>query len=464
MKKIILENIGQSISLSDGEDYSGINSINVFIGNNGSGKTKTIKNIINTISEKKYDIAGIDLKGDFGKTKIIYFTPSPYHEKIKSNRIFFDSSKIARHASLENITSFDNILPGNKNFIPQVKISCNLRSLCSKLFYAVLNENFDISDCHPLFEIIINLKKHLPFKSNAHVTNFDIDNKSIFYKKNFLRECIDYIKHRINDQPEILPALCFLDRTTASKSIFFDNFIKILDNDYFGAPYKLHEIYNDNDFDHLSYLFRNSNVNIEFSADIAEARLNTHEDRYLIDSLITKGIAYHSMGMVSSGEACLYNQILIFSEEIRKHKYKGKDVIVFIDEGDMLLHISWQRNYITIISDLMGKLKNQYSLNELHLIFATHSPFLVSDISGKHVVNFNENYSGERVKSFGVPVHLLIQQEFGGELIGDISCRKIEKIISEGDINSKYINEIEDEFLRNAIINEIGLKNDNKNK
>lgn len=88
---------------------------------------------------------------------------------------------------------------------------------------------------------------------------------------------------------------------------------------------------------------------------------------------------------LSSGEMAFLN---LFSKtnkllNLIKCRRDVKGVILMLDEADMLLHPEWQRNYI---NHLVNFLKESYNDIYIHLLIATHSPIILSDIPKQNII------------------------------------------------------------------------------
>jgi hypothetical protein len=61
----------------------------------------------------------------------------------------------------------------------------------------------------------------------------------------------------------------------------------------------------------------------------------------------------------------------------------GKDFVILIDEPDLHLHLDWQKKYIQKLIDVFSTLDTDI---KLHFIIATHSPFIISDLSSECII------------------------------------------------------------------------------
>ena len=61
---------------------------------------------------------------------------------------------------------------------------------------------------------------------------------------------------------------------------------------------------------------------------------------------------------------------------------KSKNITILLDEADLKLHLEWQRQFI---NDLVEFLKS-YSDKNFYVLYATHSPMILSDITDDRIV------------------------------------------------------------------------------
>lgn len=86
-----------------------------------------------------------------------------------------------------------------------------------------------------------------------------------------------------------------------------------------------------------------------------------------------------------------------FSREFAKHLESGW--IVVLDEVEVTLHPEWQRG---LVADLLTEFNKYFKGFNVHFIFATHSPIILSDIPKGNIVFLDEG-------------HKVVESNFGGE-------------------------------------------------
>ena len=122
--------------------------------------------------------------------------------------------------------------------------------------------------------------------------------------------------------------------------------------------------------------------------------------------------------------------------ELNKYLSYGNNVFTLIfDEIESSLHPNWQKSYIKETIETIQQTECFY-----HLIFITHSPFILSDIpkenvifleKGKQVYPFEDNQ-----QTFGANIHTLLSHGFFMKdgLMGEFAKDKIDTVI-------KYLNQ-----------------------
>lgn len=159
---------------------------------------------------------------------------------------------------------------------------------------------------------------------------------------------------------------------------------------------------------------------------------------------------------LASGLRALVDQFALIDDAIKKAVNESYgSVLLLIDEGDAYLHLDWQRRYVSLINKYLGGLKRRYKLDSLQLVLATHSPLLAADIPGEFVTNLD---SPSKMKTFAAPLEEVIAESFDSSSLGEFAAEKINgvyrrmqnSIFTEEDSN--IINAIGDVAIRAALL------------
>ena len=124
-----------------------------------------------------------------------------------------------------------------------------------------------------------------------------------------------------------------------------------------------------------------------------------------------------------------------------------ENILLLIDEGENFLHPNWQKKYISFIVQFI---QDNFSDKKIHIIFTSHSPFLLSDIPKQNII-FLDTYEDGKCKvlkhdevmnkkqTFGANIHTLLSDSFFMDdgLMGEFAKGKINEIIDFHNITKK---------------------------
>ncbi|MFK5975158.1 MAG: AAA family ATPase [Sulfurovum sp.] len=174
---------------------------------------------------------------------------------------------------------------------------------------------------------------------------------------------------------------------------------------------------------------------------------------------------------LSTGEKQLLKFIVNFTDTLIDTKYGNR--IIFLDEVETSFHPLWQKNFIAIIIKLIINIKEKNLIplkNKFHLIFTTHSPFLLSDIPKQNIIFLDTDENGnckvvnglkDKKQTFGANIHTLLSDGFfmEGGLMGEFAKAKIDEVITL--LNKEHLEKDELKFCEQiiSIIGEPIVKN-----
>lgn len=162
--------------------------------------------------------------------------------------------------------------------------------------------------------------------------------------------------------------------------------------------------------------------------------------RKLMDYLI-----FNFTPRLSSGEMSLltlFSRLLRQLQSIRRYSTK-KNVLVFLDEAETTLHPGFQREVVRLLIWFGREIVNWVNM---HVIFATHSPIILSDIPMGNVAFINKDSSGKVIfdnvhkgETFGAHVFDLYRQSFflSKGTIGSFATDKIDSLLKKLNSDSK---------------------------
>jgi energy-coupling factor transporter ATP-binding protein EcfA2/FtsZ-binding cell division protein ZapB len=144
-----------------------------------------------------------------------------------------------------------------------------------------------------------------------------------------------------------------------------------------------------------------------------------------------------------------------FLDEETSQREEIKNFIVLLDEIDIGFHPNWQKRAIQYVCDFLRLIPEK----KFHLVFTTHSPFLISDLPNKNIIFLkkDENSNCKNVsknielKTFGANIHTLLSNGFfmSNGLMGKFAKSKINEVINnlhnkQNSLSQKQIRSIID--------------------
>jgi len=181
-----------------------------------------------------------------------------------------------------------------------------------------------------------------------------------------------------------------------------------------------------------------SNIDLEFSKNIWEM------GNSLLN--IMDVLHFNWKPELSTGQESFLFQFSNFYTTIINSK--NKNLLILVDEGETTLHPQWQKMYVKYMIDFFT---NNFSEKKFHLVFSSHSPFLLSDIPKQNII-FLDRYKKkdkeviaekqlegnckvvdglkEKKQTFGANIHTLLSDSFFMEdgLMGEFAKNKIMQI------------------------------------
>lgn len=483
-----------------------IDSINLIIGNNGTGKTTLIKSMIK-------DLAGDDSPTEFiaeGITErmgIIYYTAAPFHKIMRNMEngsvAFLDASaKFIQtggflHAAREYIEIAQSLEIAND--LKSVQIF-DLREAAFTLANSLFGNNAPKDDMfapgglNETFKELRSLnlsyartRKYLQENEAEQATRkYYQDEDAALNLNHFaegLNEELQYIAKRIDHvRSEI--ATFFLVECRRARDIenitdWIATVCVLRDNP---SPAGIRELAKrlligersrTNISSTSKRLIRNKEIVGEFlslisrsgagevqdSGDFVEIHVETpillrsSPKKAVIEDAFKKGLIRIGFDAISSGQAAILHQMINISSAARQLVAMGKRrLLVFIDEGDLLLHMQWQREYISLVDTRLSSLQKTLNLKSVQLVVASHSAILATDILRDSITRLGSN--GD-TPSFAAPLQQIVNFSFGTPSIGIVAQRTVESLRRKTTLNEvdlALIGQIDDAFIRDILL------------
>lgn len=119
------------------------------------------------------------------------------------------------------------------------------------------------------------------------------------------------------------------------------------------------------------------------------------------------------------------------------HFSKGgyKNFFIILDEIEIGLHPDWQKKFLSFCINIVKILETFFEIR-IHIILATHSPFILSDLPKENVIFLKngkqEKPFKENEQTFGANIHTLLSHGFfmDGGLMGEFAKKTIQDVIN----------------------------------
>lgn len=406
------------IKLLDVESLSNIsNKYTVFLGENGTGKSETLRQIINNILRlkiKDIDFYKSTIEGKFSyRDPLDSFLSNNYknnlvEKNIKSSVKILINQCICLDLSYEKTNGSRKIKSFDGKYITissgEFRHKFSIRSNNENNRYEIYNLIKDINviaiseSCHIKFPLIQDddllnyyYPGHLKESDKNYFDKYELDKTVILKDKNIilsiLKSGLRENKNKLKDIFDILKIQFRLKiETTSSENI--RNNLKNLSKNHFDSIaidkkdnfLNLEECvlwYENQDLSNNKDIF-NKNIRKSqiFDIDLYE----NNRVIYFLYNLISNNLINISniyfykndkevtLQDMSSGQLCLINSFCAIAADIKDES------LIFIDEPEISLHPLWASKYIGLLQTLFSEFCN------CHFIIATHSPHIVSNL------------------------------------------------------------------------------------
>lgn len=155
------------------------------------------------------------------------------------------------------------------------------------------------------------------------------------------------------------------------------------------------------------------------------------------DIVIDHNDEYYGLDSLSSGETQRIYTISTFVYHLRNldnkqvEKIQYKNICVAFEETEQYFHPEYQRTFINyLISQL--KYANLDEISNIHVMFVTHSPFILSDIPQSNVLYLKKGEIQEvKLNTFGANVNDLLHDSFFLQkgFMGEYAAAKIRSLL-----------------------------------
>jgi len=301
--------------------------------------------------------------------------------------------------------------------------------------------------------------KYLKLDFDLIQNNYDIFNNlenrtKISIIKSIRKDDIENLYFRIEniDTKKWLLILYLEDKYTSEKMNLINKFIKILESN--------DEIINDKNI--FGNLEKNANLNEKIALNIRDENIiNVNADFFdFYKKLIEhefEPFTYELYPSLSSGQKAILFIFARINDAIQKinQENPNENILILLDEADLKLHLEWQRKFVFDLIEFL----NSYSNNKFYVLYATHSPMILSDITNDRVVflrkrednpNFSEDRQDFSISTFGANIYdIYADSFFVDDFMGKFAQNKINEVIKIIDEYKKIKEKNSDEFMPN---------------
>lgn len=411
---------GKLVNLCEGDIYDEENVFSIIIGVNASGKSRLLAKICNIFLSTKERIKYIYPLSDLSKKKFCRekYISKQYCEigsikyKNNSNNNYIEYSYSNTEVDLyeyskQNSSDFDVVFKVNDNYclvdVPE-KIITVSNSLFDK-FPEVLNKelrDFYINKGSSCFNERYDSKLNLNIIKTRQISNSILNLvvskydfiEDVLYSLNIECNLEFKLKLKLKTSNSIRGEMYNIDNTILSLIKFkYDRNNELLMMKKIRKHFQLFLTlcYGRGDIHNLKFdykkEFENKDITFKYNkndknGDLLEAvkELLSIGLISVNDVLFCSGRNKVSVSEKSSGELCYLHMVTAISSEIKNNS------IILIDEPELSLHPRWQSEFIPFIQKLFKKYKG------CHFICATHSPHIVSSLSGNNTFVTNISY------------------------------------------------------------------------
>jgi len=382
--------------VDDNKDTSN-NYFSLIVGNNGTGKSQLLRSIVNTLRGRTkstnsdlFTFSSFETVGT--PNKIIALTNS-FTDKFPMNRHYSNSRSFNYKDDYYTYLGTKGGLGSASSFLIRRAMDILIENYSNKEVSKCLRYVFDYLEYKPLIEL--TYKSHLKERSSYNKERSSHNN---IFGKDIIspNDLIDYL-----DQERNINNYTYRTREENYYQLLKEKYIDIFPEicDFLNET----ELLKKNSEYKIIIDFSNSNIQ-KLSKDISKYTINVRIYEILdflrkikvipafsVKVFKSKGDDFFSFDETSSGEANILVTMISLVPLL------DDDCCVVIDEPEISLHPSWQYRYIELLMKVFEAFKG------CHIIIASHSHFLVSDlpIEGSSVITLKRD--GNFIKSELLP-------------------------------------------------------------
>jgi hypothetical protein len=157
---------------------------------------------------------------------------------------------------------------------------------------------------------------------------------------------------------------------------------------------------------------------------------------------------------LSSGELAMLSMFSRLYAIRAAVKYPAKHLFLLIDEGELYMHPSWQKQFVSLLVKILPAI---YPRIKIQVVLTSHSPFVLSDLPRSKVAFLSRENNTVSVSSsihhaqtFAANIHTLLADTFFMDqgLVGDFAQQKINEAIADMRAFAKLSKERSEQIKR----------------
>lgn len=457
----------RSGSSAKGESFNifSADSFNIIIGDNGAGKTRALKNIVGAMRHEGQALGcDVHFSGDgdplaeVGKFGVAYYTSIPYYvdlpaddERFKNASLPFGEEDCFSRVDVQQFADVSAAL--NIKTRPMIAMSCNysliLPTLARTLVRSVSQENAvspELDQLFPLSDIrersgTLLKALGLPLRNPdpAEIARRKISKQTLALAHHLCHRIADLIRERCGARDIVMlsafEAVARLTKDiTALSIVFFDQVLDI----HLGPASRFTKI-TQNLHQQLDYFIREktrifeAEANWKMESDSQSVSVKAeYKDSNILrlhpESELKKFVTI-DWANFSSGQLAIFYQFTALWQAAKAFHENGLvKLLLLVDEGDIFLHTSWQRQYVELFDNFITKLRKEFGFETIQVILTTHSSAVITDIPGKFILRLTRGRKTQApVLGFAAAPQDIMNSSFSTDAIGSFAQKLLTK-------------------------------------
>lgn len=186
-----------------------------------------------------------------------------------------------------------------------------------------------------------------------------------------------------------------------------------------------------------------------FDSDFSFMKSNSEsrQEKIGAEKIILSKMSSGERQLLYSFSYILYHMMNIQSIVDDDNRIPYKHINLVFDEAELYYHPKYQRDFLDMLLRCLTWCKNKGKdpMKSIHILIATHSPFLLSDILRENTLYMKEGEpsQNDRLQTFGANLYDLMKSSFflDENAMGVVSSQKIGKLIEKANDHQVVMDE-----------------------